>query len=149
MGKLTLAANAWVEPMREWLKLAVSLKKIAKSGDLVALKEAFRQIEGLNLFLENKKVRLSPHPISHLPPANLWVWLRQSLEKTAPMGGNSSENPNLARPTGFEPAISSVTGRRDRPASLRAHAVFSYAILTKNYRLRNRDRPVIGLSSLL
>ena len=28
---------------------------------------------------------------------------------------------NLARPTGFEPAISSVTGRRDRPASLRAH----------------------------
>ncbi len=120
VGKLTLAANAWVEPMREWLKLTVSLKKIAKSGDLVALKEAFRQIEGLNLFLENKKVRLSPHPIAHLPPANLWVWLRQSLEKTAPMGGNSSENPNLARPTGFEPAISSVTGRRDRPTSLRA-----------------------------
>ena len=27
----------------------------------------------------------------------------------------------LAGPTGFEPAISSVTGRRDRPASLRAH----------------------------
>ena len=26
----------------------------------------------------------------------------------------------LAGPTGFEPAISSVTGRRDRPASLRA-----------------------------
>ena len=26
----------------------------------------------------------------------------------------------MARPTGFEPAISSVTGRRDRPASLRA-----------------------------
>lgn len=27
----------------------------------------------------------------------------------------------LAGPTGFEPAIFSVTGRRDRPASLRAH----------------------------
>lgn len=26
----------------------------------------------------------------------------------------------VAGPTGFEPAISSVTGRRDRPASLRA-----------------------------
>jgi hypothetical protein len=26
----------------------------------------------------------------------------------------------MAGPTGFEPAISSVTGRRDRPASLRA-----------------------------
>ncbi len=29
-------------------------------------------------------------------------------------------NFNLARPTGFEPAISSVTGRRDGPTSLRA-----------------------------
>jgi hypothetical protein len=29
----------------------------------------------------------------------------------------------LAGPTGFEPAISSVTGRRDRPASLRAHGL--------------------------
>ena len=28
----------------------------------------------------------------------------------------------LAGPTGFEPAISSVTGRRDRPTSLRALA---------------------------
>ena len=27
---------------------------------------------------------------------------------------------HLAGPTGFEPAISSVTGRRDRPTSLRA-----------------------------
>ncbi len=27
---------------------------------------------------------------------------------------------SLAGPTGFEPAISSVTGRRDRPTSLRA-----------------------------
>ena len=31
-----------------------------------------------------------------------------------------SERFSMARPTGFEPAISSVTGRRDRPASLRA-----------------------------
>ena len=30
---------------------------------------------------------------------------------------------SMARPTGFEPAISSVTGRRDRPASLRAQTI--------------------------
>jgi hypothetical protein len=30
----------------------------------------------------------------------------------------------LAGPTGFEPAISSVTGRRDRPTSLRAQELF-------------------------
>jgi len=44
----------------------------------------------------NKKVRLSPHPIANLPPANLWVLLRKTLEKTARMGGISGKNPNLA-----------------------------------------------------
>ena len=38
----------------------------------------------------------------------------------------------MARPTGFEPAISSVTGRRDRPASLRAHAYQLQYIVAKN-----------------
>ena len=32
----------------------------------------------------------------------------------------------MAGPTGFEPAISSVTGRRDRPTSLRAPIDFAY-----------------------
>jgi hypothetical protein len=43
----------------------------------------------------NKKARLSPRPISALPPENLWVWLRQSLEKTAPEGGNFPKSPIL------------------------------------------------------
>ena len=33
----------------------------------------------------------------------------------------------VARSTGFEPAISSVTGRRDGPASLRAHVYLEYS----------------------
>lgn len=41
----------------------------------------------------------------------------------------------LAGPTGFEPAISSVTGRRDRPTSLRAlvlpYAVSSFCLAAK------------------
>lgn len=45
----------------------------------------------------------------------------------------------LARPTGFEPAISSVTGRRDRPASLRAHiASRMIAVLTPIINTRQR-----------
>lgn len=35
----------------------------------------------------------------------------------------------MARPTGFEPAISSVTGRRDGPTSLRAHIVDNLRII--------------------
>jgi hypothetical protein len=33
IGKLTLAANAWVEPMRQWLKQASDLNRIAKSAE--------------------------------------------------------------------------------------------------------------------
>ena len=43
-----------------------------------------------------KKVRLSPHPIAHLPSANLWVWLRQSLEKAALVGDQFQKNLILA-----------------------------------------------------
>ena len=107
ISKLTLAANAWVEPMRQWLKFAVSLKKIAESGEPSAIKSAFAQIDGLNLYLENKKARLSPRPISALPPENLWVWLRQSLEKTAPEGGNFPKSPILEPRSGLEPETSS------------------------------------------
>ena len=45
--------------------------------------------------------------------------------KTTPMGLLLF----LAGPTGFEPAISSVTGRRDRPASLRAHGYQTLVII--------------------
>ena len=46
-------------------------------------------------------------------------------QKTTPRGGNFSENPNLARSTGFEPAISSVTGRRDNPFTTSARWLLS------------------------
>lgn|GEM_PF-2857147 len=45
------------------------------------------------------------------------VWDTVNKEIHSPNG----ECISLARPTGFEPAIFSVTGRRDRPTSLRAH----------------------------
>jgi site-specific DNA recombinase len=92
IGKLTLAANAWVEPMRQWLKQAYDLNRIAKSAEPSAIKSAFAEIEGLNLFLENKKARLSPRPISALPPPNSWQALRAAREKIAHSGENLSEN---------------------------------------------------------
>ena len=94
-------------------------------------------------------MRLSPHPIAHLPPANLWVWLRQSLEKTAPMGGNSSENPNLAGSTGFEPAISSVTGRHVRPLHHEPlfgdELAFKSLVLTRPYYQNRGEKTSIAL----
>ena len=109
IGKLTLAANAWVEPMRQWLNQAFDLNRIAKSAKPSAMKQAFAEIDGLNLFLENKKARLSPRPISALPPPNSWQALRAAREKTAPMGGNSGKNPNLVGDIGFEPITSTTS----------------------------------------
>ena len=57
IGKLTLASNAWVEPMRQWLKQAADLNRIAKSGEHSAIKDALLKIEGLNLFLKTKKAQ--------------------------------------------------------------------------------------------
>ncbi len=103
IGKLTLAANAWVEPMRQWLKQATDLNRIAKSAEPSAIKQAFREIDGLNLFLEDKKARLSPRSKSHFPPENIWSALRATKEKAAHAGENLSENTVLVRERGFEP----------------------------------------------
>ncbi len=103
IGKLTLAAGSWVEPMRQWLKTAVSLKKIAENAEPVALKQAFVEIDGLNLFLSKKQARLSPRPNSNSPQENIWLALRAAKEKAARMGDNFQKSPNLAGDEGFEP----------------------------------------------
>ena len=97
IGKLTLASNAWVEPMRQWLKTAVSLKKIAENAEPVAMKQAFSEIDGLNLFLSNKKARLLPHPEAYSPQENIWVLLCKTLEKRARSRSISSKSPFLEK----------------------------------------------------
>ena len=88
IDKLTLASSAWVEPMRQWLKQAVSLCEISKSGDFVAIKDAFLKIDGLNLFLNSKKAQPTAAQSSFLPPENIWFLLRKTKEKRAQMRSN-------------------------------------------------------------
>ncbi len=103
ISKLTLAANAWVEPMRQWIKMAVSLKKIAENAEPIAIKSAFAEIDGLNLFLSRKQARLLPRPNSNSPQENIWLALRATKEKAARMGDQFLKSPNLAPGIGFEP----------------------------------------------
>ena len=95
IGKLTLAANAWVEPMRRWIKTAVSLREIAKRAEPVAMKAAFAEIDGLNLYLFKKQAWLSSRSKSHFPPEHIWVWLRQTQEKRARSRSVSEFCPDL------------------------------------------------------
>ena len=104
IGKLTLAGKAWVEPMRQWIKQAVSLCEIAKSGDFAAIKDAFLKIDGLNLFLSSKKAQPTAAQNSFLPPENIWSALRAAKEKTAQRAANSDFSPFLVRMKGLEPS---------------------------------------------
>ncbi len=76
IGKLTLASNAWIEPMRQWIKQAVSLKKIAENAEPVAIKDAFLKMDGLNLFLKTKKAQPTAAQNVSPPKKNQWAALR-------------------------------------------------------------------------
>ena len=95
VAKLTLAANAWVEPMQNWLKTAVSLCETANNESLVAKKDALLQIEGLNLFLKSKKAQPTAAPEAPPPSENIWFLLRKTKEKTALVRRNSDFCPIL------------------------------------------------------
>ena len=83
ISKLTLAGKAWVEPMRQWLKQAVSLCEIAKSGDFAAIKNALLQIDGLNLFLKTKKAQPTAAQTASPPLKNQWTALRAARQLAA------------------------------------------------------------------
>ena len=125
IGTLTVTDRAWVEPMREWLKQASDLNTIAKIAEPRAMKQAFLQMDGLNLFLKNKKARLQPCAKSHSPQENIWLALCAAKEKAAHAGDNSSKSFDLAEREGFEPSeplpvhLFSRQASSTTPASLR------------------------------
>ncbi len=49
--------GSWLEPMKQWIKEAQEVTKVAESADLQLKKALAVKIFGSNLFLENKKVR--------------------------------------------------------------------------------------------
>src|SRR3989339_2275450 len=59
MTSLSHKQNDWLEPMKEWIKDAQSLDKIASDDDLFAKKVCAKEIFGSNLLLGEKLVRAS------------------------------------------------------------------------------------------
>ena len=103
VSKLTLTHNAWIEPMRQWLKQATDLNGIAKSGEPSTIKDAFSEMDRLNLFLKTKKAQPTAAPNVAHPSENIWFLLRETKEKTALMRRNSDFCPFLVRRRGLEP----------------------------------------------
>ncbi len=88
--------------MKKWIEASVSICKIARGDDLLAKKVAVPR----NLRVEPKNTKQKclrkRRPISSSPQENIWLWLRQSLEKAARQGDKISESSILVRAARIE-----------------------------------------------
>ncbi|QQS22101.1 recombinase family protein [Candidatus Saccharibacteria bacterium] len=90
--QIAARADFWIEPMREWVKTAISLCKVDENTPHQALRESLRRIDGLNLLLKNKKVVASNDQFPISPQENIWFALRATKEKIALVGDNFPKN---------------------------------------------------------
>ncbi len=60
MARLEQKQNDWLEPMKEWIKVASTLVKIARDSNLLEKKVAAKEIFGSNLRLASRAVRGEP-----------------------------------------------------------------------------------------
>jgi DNA invertase Pin-like site-specific DNA recombinase len=60
MARIEQKQNDWLEPMKEWIKVASNLVKIAKDSNLLEKKVVAKEIFGSNLRLASRAVRGEP-----------------------------------------------------------------------------------------
>src|SRR3990172_12873352 len=81
MTNLEQKQNGWLEPMREWIKVASSLEKTARDSNLFAKKVAAKEVFGSNLVLAGREARVSAPKSIAFPPQNQWTALCAANEK--------------------------------------------------------------------
>ena len=67
--------TGWLEPLREWIKEAENLPKIAQESNLFRKKVVCRTLFGSNLVLANREARLRAPSGEDFPPQNQWAAL--------------------------------------------------------------------------
>ena len=60
MARIEQKQNDWLEPMKEWIKVATNLVKIARDSNLHEKKVAAKEIFGSNLRLASRAMRGEP-----------------------------------------------------------------------------------------
>ncbi len=104
-----LGVSTWVEPMKQWIETAVSIRKIAEIDDLLAKKALLLEIFGSNLKMRQKEVVVNDDQFLTSPQKTRWQALRAASEKAARMGGNFRNCADLVGPRGFEPLTSTTS----------------------------------------
>ena len=103
MTNLEQKQNGWLEPMREWIKVASTLEKTARDSNLFLKKVAAEQVFGSNLVLANREARLRAPSGEDLSGENQWAALRATHQ----LVGQKSESLILEAWAGIEPAYKS------------------------------------------
>ena len=93
--------TGWIEPMKEWIKEAVNLPKIARKDNLLDKKVMAKKIFGSNLRLTGGKVVWGEIKNSDSWPKNQWTALHAVREKI----GKMEECLLLVAPTGIGPVF--------------------------------------------
>ena len=88
--------NDWLEPMKEWIKVALTLVKIARDSNLLVKKVAAKEIFGSNLRLASRALRGEP------------VFPFSAALRAAESVGKIPESLILVGVAGLEPATSSM-----------------------------------------
>ena len=92
MARIEQKQNDWLEPMKEWIKVASNLVKIARDSNLLEKKVAAKEIFGSNLRLASRAVRGEP------------VFPFSAALRATESVGKISESQILVPGAGLEPA---------------------------------------------
>ena len=93
MARIEQKQNDWLEPMKEWIKVATTLVKIARDSNLLDKKVAAKEIFGSNLRLASRAVRGEP------------VFPYSAARSAANLVGQIPESQILVPPPGVEPGL--------------------------------------------
>ena len=99
MARIEQKQNDWLEPMKEWIKVASTLVKIARDSNLLEKKVAAKEIFGSNLRLASRAVRGEP------------VFPYLSALRAAESIGKIPESLILVPPVGIEPTSQAPQAR--------------------------------------
>ena len=105
MARIEQKQNDWLEPMKEWIKVASNLVKIARDSNLLEKKVAAKEIFGSNLRLASCAVRGEP------------VFPFSAALRATESVGQKSESLILVGGTGLEPVTSAMSMQRSSQLS--------------------------------
>ena len=98
MARIEQKQNDWLEPFQNWIKVALTLVKIARDNNLLAKKVVAKEIFGSNLRLAAREARGNP------------ILPYEAALRAAELVGKKSESLILVRRLGIEPRTLGLRG---------------------------------------